>query len=90
MTRAFNIFGESLVTVYGGDHLSGSAFTSGGAQLGLSLDQIKITPRFHHRDVHTDDFGPDIPPEVLWNLADIRINMTLVHYDYDVLDTSLG
>ncbi len=96
MGREFNVFGEALVTVFGGAHLSGTPLHDevdgmvSGAELGLSLEQIKIIPRFHHKDMHVDDFGPDVPPEVMWNLADIRISMTLVHYDSDILDTCMG
>lgn len=59
-------------------------------QLGLAEKGIRIIPRFVHRDVFADDYGPDIPAEVLWMLADCTIQMTLVHYDADILDICLS
>lgn len=54
--------------------------------LGMTDKPIQITPRGVHYDVHTDDYGPDIPAELLFNLAEVRIQMTLVHYDVDILN----
>lgn len=56
------------------------------AELGLAVDQIQVTPRWKHRDFRADDFGPDVPPEVMVNIADVQIHMTLIHFDHDVLD----
>ena len=66
--------------------MSGTGVGGSVHQLGLAVEAIKVTPTFRHLDVHTDDYGHDIPPEVLWHLADARIDMTLVHYDDSLLD----
>lgn len=66
---------------------------SGQAQLwelGLASDQVQIIPHYYHKDIYADDFGPSVPPEVLWNIADVNIRMTLIHYDYLVLDDCIA
>lgn len=55
-------------------------------ELGLTSESIQITPTFNHKDINTDDFGPNVPAELLWNLADVRIRLTLIHYDRDILN----
>jgi hypothetical protein len=88
MPRDFVINGECLVKVKGGQHMSGRAIGD-LSELGLSVDAVRITPRFIHADVKCDDFGPDIPAEVRWQLAEVGIRMVLLHYDEDVLDICL-
>jgi hypothetical protein len=56
------------------------------ALLGLSLDQVRVSPRFYHEDRLVDDFGPNAPVEVQWNLAEVNIRMVLIHYDKELLD----
>ena len=53
--------------------------------LGLSTDAIRIIPRFIHQDIKVDDFGSEIPAEVMKMMADCQIRMNLVHYDDDLL-----
>lgn len=62
----------------------------GKHQLGLTIDPVRILPRYVHRDVFTDDFGPDVPVETLWNMAECNIAMTLVHYDAALLSVCMG
>lgn len=78
MTREYVIYGETLVKVKGGGF-------SGLSELGMTSEPIRILPRFVHQDISVDDFGGQIPAEVLWMLGDCRIRMTLVHYDEEVL-----
>lgn len=85
MARDYFIFGETLVSVKGGEHMSGRPIGV-VSELGLSTDAIVITPRYFHHDMRIDDFGPDVPADVMWNLADVTIRMNLVHYDEEVLD----
>lgn len=59
-------------------------------KLGLSLDQIIVEPRFIHRDMKTDDFGPDAPADVMWYMGTANITMSLIHYDMTVLDFCLA
>lgn len=87
MARDYYINGECLVKVLGGAHWSGRI--NPVTELGLSSDQITITPDFRHRDVMTDDF-PEAPPECLWMLGTVDISMMLVHFDRDVLDLCVG
>lgn len=84
------INGECLVEVQGGAHLSGGIFDL--SQLGLTDREgvVKITPTWVHHDVKVDDYGPNIPAELQWQMAEARIGMTLVHYDRDVLDQCIG
>lgn len=87
MARDFQIFTEALVRVRGGAHLSGVMSTV--TDLGLAEKPITIRPNWVHRDIHYDDFGPNVPPEVMWMLADVQISMRLVHYDQLILDTCM-
>ena len=59
-------------------------------RLGLAKDSITITPIFKHRDVYADDFGPDVPAEVMSMLAECRIRMLLFHFDKSTLDSCVG
>jgi hypothetical protein len=59
-------------------------------ELGLAADKISVTPRWKNEDIHVDDFGPFIPPEVLWMLADVNIRMRLIHYDQAALQICLA
>lgn len=91
MTRDYQVNGECLISVRGGDHLSGGIgqFLT---QLGLTDREgvVKITPTWVHRDVKVDDYGPEIPAELQWQMAQARVSMTLVHYDRSVLDQCIG
>ena len=59
-------------------------------ELGLSLDPIVITPKYHHHDVKVDDYGTEVPAEVMSNLSEVFISMRLVHYDHQVMLACLG
>lgn len=84
MARQYQVAGETIVMVKGGAHLP-QLISQFPAELGLCSEQITITPKFIHQDIPVDDFGGTIPPEVLWMMSECNINMTLVHYDRDVL-----
>ena len=92
MGRSIIIPGECMVSVKGNGALALSGVVAGGllSQLGLCLDEVAITLRFFHKDIHADDFGPDVPPEDMWQLADARISFTLVHHDDFVLDAVIA
>lgn len=81
MARDFVINGPTMVHVKGGAHGALTEYT----ELGLSVDQIRVVPNFGHEDVPCTDFGPNAPPDVLTRLASVRVDLTLVHYDADVL-----
>ncbi len=86
MSRGYTIFGEFIVKVKNG-LISNIGDTP--VELGLTSEPVKIYPRYNHLDIYTDDFGPSVPVEMLWNLAEVNIQMTLVHYDIDVLDACM-
>lgn len=89
MARDFQINGECLVKVKGGAHISGFMFPE-PAELGLAAEGIVIEPRFYHEDIRCDDFGPSVPADVMWNLAEVNIRMLLIHYDVNILDYCLS
>ena len=84
----FNVFGETLVLIKGGAHMSGRAIGE-ATHLGLSTDAIRIEGQLKHTDMHATDFGPDMPMDVMWMLAYINIRMTLIHYDANALDVAM-
>ena len=97
--RDFQINGESLVRVKFGAHwTSGLATLSGVPQpsnpgvyeLGLALDAVRIIPKYVHSDIFVDDYGPEVPAEVLANIAECQIRMNLVNYNKNVLDVCLS
>lgn len=95
MSRDIIINGETLVKVKGNNNaiLGGPFGTISTLQeLGLTDPQgeVRIAPRFVHRDIFTDDYGTEIPAEVLWFLADVNITMTLVQFDLKVLDACIS
>lgn len=80
-----------MVFVQGGEHLLDQTEENEfhtlayRQELGLTSDAIRVSPTFYHRDINTDSFGPNVPAEVMWNLAECTIHMNLVHYDSNVL-----
>lgn len=94
MPRDYIIYGETMVKVKGNGALSatlagGTDFLATLWELGLATEGVRIIPRFIHQDIHVDDFGPNIPAEVMCMMADCRIEMTLIHYDALVLDACI-
>lgn len=95
MARAYQINGESLLLIRFGAHMVSGCITGSAPvgnflyQLGLAERGVMISPNLNHMDVLIDDFGPNVPPEVLWNMADCIVTADLVHYDRGVLDACL-
>lgn len=56
-------------------------------ELGLTSERITIGLQFHHIPIRVDSFGSAQSPEVMVSLAGATIDMLLVDYDDDVLDT---
>lgn len=84
MSRSYVVNGQTLVLVKGrSDSAIGTL-----SELGLTTDQIRITPVFRHSDITVNAWG-EAPPEVQFKLAEVRISMTLVYYDNAVLQTCL-
>lgn len=86
MARDFQVNGECLVTVKGNGALGDSQSVAKLWELGLAEGPIKIVPKFIHKGMAIDDFGPDIPAEMRWMLAEVSIHMTLIHFDPSILD----
>ena len=79
-------FGDQVrTTQFGIDNNNSALF-----QLGLASEESRITPNYVHMDVKVDDFGPQIPAEVLAQMSDVNIAMRLIHYDRNVLDACLA
>lgn len=78
MARDYNINGPVLVTVT--NNVIGT-----GIELGVCSSQVIVSPTFYHKELYSDDFGNMVPPEHLWMGADAIIEMSLVHYDDQVL-----
>lgn len=85
MARDFNVNGECLVYVKGNGALAAGS-SPGYWELGLAQGPVRISPRINHLDVYADSFGPKVPPELLWQLAEVQVRMTLIHFDKDVLN----
>lgn len=89
MARDFYINGECLVYVKGNGALGLGVSQNGPPgvwELGLAEENVTISPTFNHQDKMADSFGPNVPPELLWQLVEIQVRMTLVHFDKDVLN----
>lgn len=88
MARDYFINHQTLVRVKGGAHL-GTNPVGVLSELGLCSEAIRISPTFAHKGVNVDDFGPDVPADVMWQLAHVDVSMNLVHYDTDVLEACM-
>ena len=92
-------FGGHLAGGVGGGLIDGALFPGteplpGGSgqlyELGLAEENVNIVPQYIHRGVPADDFGPEVPAEVIAMLAWVSIQMTLIHYDVNVLEECLA
>ena len=86
MSRDYYISGPCMVQVKG---MTGTAIEN-VEELGTAQEQVQIIPRFIHQDINVDDFGPDIPPEVMAMLMEVSIRMTLVNFDRAILETCMA
>lgn len=80
MTRQFYVFGQFMVYVKGGRGL----FTE-YEELGLVSESVIVRPRYQFKEMFVDDFGPSVPVDVQPLMMDCQVQMTLVHFDVDVL-----
>jgi hypothetical protein len=91
MGRAYQIFGEAMVLVrfaFGVPYPDGTDPEFIGPnvwELGLTQDPITVTPNFYYKDINIDSFGPNVPADVLSQIADVTIEFNLVHYDPDAI-----
>lgn len=85
-----NPFPAAINPIIGDQLPSGQSPSYCTYELGLTADAIRIMPKFIHADVKTDDFGPDVPAEVMANIAELMVTLNLVHYDRYVLDVCLS
>ena len=81
MSRDYHINGETLVQVKGRtDSAIGSL-----SELGLADSPVVVSPTFFHSDINVDAWG-DAAAEVQVMLAEIRVTMSLIHFDRTVLE----
>lgn len=82
MARTWYIAGECLVKV--------SNQALGGVQeLGLAEGPIQVNPRFHHLDMRVDAMGGQAPPETQFMLMESSISMSMINFDYAVLNSCI-
>lgn len=86
MGRDFQTQGETLVAVKG----SQQSLLFELSELGLASEGITVTPNFKHKGIKIDDFGPDIPAEMMVLMASVNIRMPLIHYDRDILEACMS
>lgn len=62
------------------------------SELGLTDSPVTISVQINHLDIAVDAFGGQggAPPELQCMLGEASINMTLVHFDPDVLNSCLA
>lgn len=90
MARQFVINGETLVSVWILDPTVNDPTTYVMAELGLAEKNVTIIPKYYHKDINVDDFGPNVPADVLAMIAECQIGMTLVNFDTEVLNKCLS
>jgi len=86
MGRSYLIYGETMISVKGSPT---NETIKEETELGLATGAVTITPKFYHKDINVDDFGPSVPVEVQCMLADVHITFNLIHFDDDVLTACL-
>lgn len=84
MARSYYVNGESMVLVKGRADSAIGTLT----QLGLCSDSIEITINSTRKPIRVDAYG-DEPPESQFFGAGATVRMTLVHFDYSVLEVCL-
>ncbi len=61
------------------------------SELGLcTRGGVTITPTFYHTPVNINEFGPNIPVELLNDLMLVDVSFTLSHYDLDILNIMMA
>ena len=88
MAASIFIPGPCIVKVKAGAHVTDPVAMSGSAvsPLGVAEGEVEIIPRFNTKDINCDKLGPMVPADVIRQLYDARVRMTLVYYDRSVLD----
>jgi hypothetical protein len=86
MARGYQIYGGVMVEVFGARALIDPDGKRRKKQLGLTVEGVTWRPRFRHQEIYCDDFGDEVPAELMAKMADVSIDMTLVHYDPEILD----
>lgn len=86
MTRAFQYPGEWLVQVKGGRHFGSGQPITMVSDLGMAQGPVTFMPKFYHRPMNVDDYGPNVPAAVQTMMSEVDVSMTLIHFDANVLD----
>lgn len=99
MAADFQILGGAVIAIRGGAHLSGmqgaTPLFSGNATtptiLGLTdKSPIHISPVFRTSELHVDDYGNQVPIDIVRKLAEVRITFNLIHFDRQVLNVCIS
>jgi len=89
MARDFYINGPALVQIWGGEHLGEDTPGFVLSDLGLTAGPVRVSVDFRRADVFVDDYGPDVPADVLTRLATAAVRMELIHFDRTALDVCM-
>lgn len=84
MTRSFYINGESMIYVKG----CSSSDIGSLQELGLCDSPVQVSVDPNYLDITVDAWGSQ-PPEMQFKLSSALIQMRLVHFDIDVLNTCI-
>ncbi len=85
MSRQYQIFGEAMVYLRFGSHVPFALGVDSSDpniwELGLTSEAITITPNFNYKGINIDSYGPNVPADVLSQIADALVEFSLVHWD---------
>jgi hypothetical protein len=86
--------GDGKIVFGDGDQVNGAAGSVDDDgllyELGLTLEDIRITIRQYHLPVHIDSYGMEVPAELLTMGAEAYIHANLIHFDRQVLEICLA
>lgn len=85
MARDLFINGPATISIGGSP-----ASLSGSPSLGLTSDQVRISPKTYYKPIHVDDYGGEVPADLLFMLGTVDISFTLIHFDRTILDTCIS
>lgn len=59
-------------------------------ELGLTLEDIRIHIRSHHQPIFVDDWGVEVPADLVTQLTEAYIFLNLIHYDPQVVQMAIA
>lgn len=88
IVQDFNINGECMVYVKGGEHLSGRPMHV-KTELGLSNTNVVLSFQHSQKELMVDDFGPDTPADIIALISSVKLTIPLIHFNREVLGMCL-